>query len=154
MRIRKSDNRLADGFTLIEILAAIVIASVIGAAFITPYFVSARAFGPGAPADQGRLSFMALGQMELFRSELSALSANQWTSSIISLASASPYRVADGHADGKTFAVSRSVVCFNSDLATYDQSCSSGYALVSVTISEPQSGQSLTLSLVKTKEGF
>ncbi len=153
MRWRKN-GLTPEGFTLIEILTAIVIASVIGVAFVTPYFISARAFGPGGPADQGQLSFMTLGQMELFRSELSALSVDQWTSSIISLASASPYRAPDGFADGKPFTVLRRVACFESDLSTTDQSCSSGYALVSVTVAELRSDQSLTLSLVKTREGL
>lgn len=142
------------GFTLIEILVVIVIASVIGVAFVSSYFVSARALGPGAVTDQARLSFVTWGQAELFRSELSALSSSQWSSSMAALASASPYRVADSQVDRRTFIVSRSVACLNSDLATYDQSCSSGYALVSVAVSEPGSGQSLTLSFVKTKEGL
>lgn len=148
-------NEVAPGaYTLIEIVVSVVIASVIGAAFIAPYLISARALGPGAVTDQGRLSFMTVGQMELFRSELSAFSSSQWTSSMAPLASASPYPAADGQVDGRVFTVTRSVACFNSDLTTPDQSCSSGYALISVAVSEPQSDQSLTLSFVETKTGL
>lgn len=154
MTINKRNLGAIEGYTLIEIVVSIVIASVIGVAFITPYFISARALGPGSVTDQGRLSFVTSGQMELFRSELSSFSRAQWSSSMAPLVSASPYPVADVQVDAKTFTVTRSVACYNGDLVTVDQTCSPGYALISVIVSEAEAGESFTLSLVKTKAGL
>jgi len=141
------------GFTLIELVVTIVILAVAWV-FAAPAVVSVMGLGVQGGVALSQMAVTAQGQAELFVRELSAIDKGAWSSTVSSLASASPYpHTPNPQLDGKLYTALRSVECVRQDLTTPDPGCAAGYAKSTVTVSDPLNGANISIVFIKTRAG-
>lgn len=148
-------TRRVSGFTLVEIVALIVIMSAVALAVIAPLIVSSSALGGGGASIHFQLTGLAREQAEYSMMEFSGLSESQWTQTALASAAASPVTVApDITLDGETFRSVKRYECVASNLSTPDVSCAGGFARITVTVTALSTGETLSLTLIKTRAGI
>lgn len=129
------------GFGLLELVAAIAIAAIAGAALAAPLYVAAKSF---RAAPDETLVQLTRGEMDAFLAALSQTPEAQWAEAMQGHQSASPAAVAPAPVvDGVAYNVTRAVECLDVSLAA-DAGCAAGFARVTVTAQGPDTALSLS----------
>ncbi|VAX16105.1 hypothetical protein MNBD_NITROSPINAE02-86 [hydrothermal vent metagenome] len=143
------------GFTLIELIIAIVIFSIASLALIAPALISARGVGAGGAASGMQLAAKGQEYAEIISSDLTGLSQSDWAPLLSGLVSSSPITTSPGATlNGKTFRVTESFSCVEKDLKTIDASCAKGFARIVVTVTIIETGKTFALPFIKTRTGI